>query len=490
MPDYKWNPIEDLPQDWEEFSGDELSSLADIWREQRERLHGSEALKRFNTQLQRRWAIETGIIEGLYTIDRGITQLLIERGIDASLIPHGKTDKPVGTILPIIKDQETVIRGLFDYVGQSRALSTSYIKELHQALTAHQQTVEAYDHLGNCQEVALLRGDWKRLPNNPSRSNGSTHEYCPPEHVASEMDRLIELHAAHCAANVAPEVEAAWLHHRFTQIHPFQDGNGRVARALASLVFLRLGWFPLVVVSDEHRDEYIQALEQADRGDIAGLVNLFARLQREAFVGALSISEDVISGQESLRAVIGSAADRLRGRAEERRAEKTRVFDTAKTLQNITKANFQSVGEEIRSQLAGIEDSYQITADRSSEETNNWFWNQVVDTAKALSYFANLRSYHAWVRLKIQRAGERQTEVIVSFHSLGTEFLGVMAASAFVEHRVPGEDEIATGDGPYPACREVFQFSYNQEPQAVTARFEKWLSSAIIAGLDQWRRQL
>jgi Fic family protein len=48
-------------------------------------------------------------------------------------------------------------------------------------------------------------------------------------HVAAEMDKLVELHREHRAAGVAPEVESAWLHHRFTQIHPFQDGNGRVA---------------------------------------------------------------------------------------------------------------------------------------------------------------------------------------------------------------------------------------------------------------------
>jgi Fic family protein len=46
-------------------------------------------------------------------------------------------------------------------------------------------------------------------------------------------------------------VQAAWLHHRFTQIHPFADGNGQVARAIASLVFIEAGWFPLILKRDE-----------------------------------------------------------------------------------------------------------------------------------------------------------------------------------------------------------------------------------------------
>lgn len=70
------------------------------------------------------------------------------------------------------------------------------------------------------------------------------HEYCPPE---DEINRLLAWHAEHGAAGVCPEVEATWLHHRFAQIHPFEDGNGRVARALAAAVFLRGGYLrPLV----------------------------------------------------------------------------------------------------------------------------------------------------------------------------------------------------------------------------------------------------
>ena len=100
------------------------------------------------------------------------------------------------------------------------------------------------------------------------------------------MDRLIELHEAH--ASIPPEVEAAWLHHRFTQIHPFQDGNGRIARALATLVFVKAGWVPLVVRNEEC-DRYFDALGLADRGDLGNLVKLFAGLQKDGFLKALGL---------------------------------------------------------------------------------------------------------------------------------------------------------------------------------------------------------
>ena len=37
------------------------------------------------------------------------------------------------------------------------------------------------------------------------------------------MDRLIKMYGEHREMGVPPEVEAAWLHHRFARIHPFQE---------------------------------------------------------------------------------------------------------------------------------------------------------------------------------------------------------------------------------------------------------------------------
>jgi len=282
-----WQPIQDLPLNWQTLASSELPPLVTVWNEQADRLRQSGEFQTFNDKLRREIAIETGIIERLYTIDRGITRLLIEQGINEALIPHGSTDRPVKQVISLIKDQEAAIEGLFDFVGGQRTLSTFYIKQLHQLLTQSQDSIEALDTLSDQTfQVSLIKGDYKRQPNNPLRLDGSIHEYCPPEQVASEMDRLISLHHQHGAENIPPEIEAAWLHHRFTQIHPFQDGNGRVARCLASLVFIQASWFPLVLTRDD-RAVYIAALEEGDRGNLSSLVNLFAKSQKQAFCGIL-----------------------------------------------------------------------------------------------------------------------------------------------------------------------------------------------------------
>lgn len=490
MSAYKWTPITDVPENWQALITEDLASLATIWQDRRSHLEGSKALSKFIVQLQRQWAIETGIIEGLYTLDRGVTQTLIEQGIKGSLIPHDKVNKPVSAIIPILKDQESVIEGLFDFVKSTRRLSTSYIKELHQALTAHQDTTEGLDQFGRLIEVPLKRGEWKTFPNNPTRPDGSVHEYCPPEHVSSEMDCLIAMYEVHQANGVSPEMEAAWLHHRFTQIHPFQDGNGRVARALATLIFLRAGWFPLVVVSDQHRSEYIQACEDADKGNLQPLILLFTAIEKQAFVQALSISRDIITDERSTESVIAAAVEKMKERRANPPAEQQKVFDLTGMLESHAEDILKRICADIQQQVRQIDADMLAEVDQSQESTQNRFFVQTIETAKALHYFADLRTYYQWKRLAIWKPAQRQTDILVSFHSLGAEFSGVMAAIVFVIHRWTEEGQEGTFDGPHPVCRDVFQFNYNQDAQKIKERFDVWLNDALVNGLDLWRRQL
>ena len=295
-----WKPIGDYAVAPEKLAQSELRTLQSVWREQRGRLEKLDAFRRFNERLKREWAIETGLIERLYVLDRRAVQLLIDRGIDASLIPRNPVSDRDNTA-SMIRDHEAALDGIFDFVKSRRALTTGYIKEIHALMTRRQGTVEGKDRYGRKVETPLLHGDYKRMPNNPRRPDGEMYEYCPPEHVASEMDRLIAMHREH--AGVSPEVEAAWLHHRFTQIHPFQDGNGRVARALATLVLVKAGWFPLVV-RDRQRGAYIDDLEAADDGNLEGLVRYFADIQKEEFVKALGIAGDVLPASSAAAALL------------------------------------------------------------------------------------------------------------------------------------------------------------------------------------------
>ncbi|GAA6620602.1 hypothetical protein [Scytonema sp. NUACC26] len=117
---FVWKPIEDLPLNWMALASTELEGLARIWKSQARKFQESDALKKFHEQLSREWAIETGIIENLYSIDRDTTQLLIEKGIETALIPYGTTDKPATEIVPVLIAQQEALEALFSFVAQKR----------------------------------------------------------------------------------------------------------------------------------------------------------------------------------------------------------------------------------------------------------------------------------------------------------------------------------------------------------------------------------
>jgi len=127
--------------------------------------------------LIREYAIEGGIIERTYTLDRGITQLLIDRGIDASLIPHNATDKDPQQVARIIQAHQAVVENVFELVKGGRPLTVGVIKEMHAALLQHETVTTAVDTLGRVVDVPLIKGAYKTLPNNPLRPDHSIHEY-------------------------------------------------------------------------------------------------------------------------------------------------------------------------------------------------------------------------------------------------------------------------------------------------------------------------
>ncbi|MEY2715170.1 MAG: hypothetical protein RIT24_1513, partial [Planctomycetota bacterium] len=98
-----YTPITPLPPDWSAMRDDRLSMMADAWKQQRLELDESDALMQFLARLRREWAIETGVIERLYTISDSATKTLIEGGIDASLLSTSDTDKPASEVVAMIK---------------------------------------------------------------------------------------------------------------------------------------------------------------------------------------------------------------------------------------------------------------------------------------------------------------------------------------------------------------------------------------------------
>lgn len=487
-----WQPITNLPNDWEvlieKHSG--LHELVKIWKKQRQLLENTNSYKIFMDKLGRKIAIETGAIERLYTIDRGITYLLIERGIDEALIPHGTTDKPAEEVVRIIRDHEASIQQVFNFVGAQRDLSTSFIKQLHQLLTRNQEYTEAKDQFGKLGKLELLKGDWKKRDNNPQRPDGSIHNYCPYEHVPAQMDMLIKWHLEHTQMGISPEVEAAWLHHRFTQIHPFEDGNGRVARNLATLIFLRAGWFPLTIYNDgdeiEGRVRYIEASEEADDGNLQPLIDLFAQSQKQAFMQSLSLSEDVLNTARNYQASLGAVFERLQDKEKSRReAELTQLKERTEIIFENGLTRFKQVETDMRNGFRALEHPPVINTYHAKDGDRNehYYRYQIIETAKTHTYYANLDVYRSWICLSLKN-DELTTKLLISFHLLGHEARGVMICSACIWRESPSEQ------GSFPSIENLtplsrtFEITLTENKDSLHKRYEGWLEEVVVLGIN------
>ena len=115
----------------------------------------------------------------------------------------------------------------------------------------------------------------RRADQRPRRPRNELNETGHGKHTSNDaIDR------AHQVLASRPWQRAA-VARRFLQIHPFEDGNGRVGRAISSLVLIEDGWLPLTVTRTD-RLSYIDALRAADAGDLGSLVRLVGTLQRQS----------------------------------------------------------------------------------------------------------------------------------------------------------------------------------------------------------------
>ena len=171
---HRWQPITDLPDDWPSLCRPDLHRVHEQWTAARDRMADPEPVRQMQERLMTVWAIETGIIERLYSVDRGVTIALAEVGLDA--MEQFSAD---GRVTPearlLIEDQRAALEMVMDLVGGRRALTASYIRELYQGLTEHQDTRDAIDAQGVDSPRRCSRASGSDCRTTPSaRTDGST----------------------------------------------------------------------------------------------------------------------------------------------------------------------------------------------------------------------------------------------------------------------------------------------------------------------------
>ncbi|MDW7776430.1 MAG: Fic family protein [Methanosarcinales archaeon] len=217
-----------------------------------------DSLKKLNEEMRLLHTYHSNAIEG-NTLTLSETKLVLEEGITVggkSLREHLETTNNAKA---------------FDYiekiVGKKKKIDHITIQKIHEIVNA-----------GILEEAGRYRTKNVRI---------TGAKKTPPDwsKVVQLMDVLIE-NIEKSEKN--PIETSAFLHHRFVEIHPFIDGNGRVARLLTNLYLIGLGYSP-IVIKTEDRTKYYRYLKAADSGNPGPFANFIAKAIDESFTLLLSI---------------------------------------------------------------------------------------------------------------------------------------------------------------------------------------------------------
>ncbi|MFO7883755.1 MAG: Fic family protein [Desulfobacteraceae bacterium] len=200
-------------------------------------------------QLRNLWTHTSTAIEG-NTLTLGETAFVLEEGLTVSGKPLKDHEEVVGHARAI-----DLIYGLLE---QEMAFGEQELFDLHKAVQT-QVLLDIYKPVGA----------WKKEPNSTVgviKEKQVVFEYASPDDVPYLMENWFDLYRqvdrARKTGDRTSTLDAyAALHVSFVRIHPFFDGNGRLARLIANLPVLKSGLPPLIIPR-EQRKEYIDALSE------------------------------------------------------------------------------------------------------------------------------------------------------------------------------------------------------------------------------------
>jgi hypothetical protein len=241
-------------------------------------------------------AHQSGALDGMHDGDRGVALSLL-RG--------------VSSLAAVADDARAHVRANYDGLRLAQVAtdgdvaSDAWIRRVHEVACRPQLTHAVHGESG-VQDHVLATGDYKHHPNHARTASGDWVAHAPVSRLPDEMGRFLAVVGSAEFAGLHPYARAAFVHHAIGHIAPFADGNGRVARVLASAYLLRTpGAVPFLVFADE-----ASGYEATIAGTPAELVALVER-QARTIVGMLADLRR--AGNESPEQA--AALDRWRRRA-------------------------------------------------------------------------------------------------------------------------------------------------------------------------------
>lgn len=141
-------------------------------------------------------------------------------------------------------------------------LTETFIRQLHHTLLREDYTVWRQLPGGKQTSYVVHAGVYKTRPNSVITQTGERFEYASPEETPALMYDLVSWYNEN-ESRLSPIELASLFHYRYIRIHPFEDGNGRIARLMVNFILSRKG-YPMLVVKSKDKENYLKALEQCD----------------------------------------------------------------------------------------------------------------------------------------------------------------------------------------------------------------------------------
>ena len=179
----------------------------------------------------------------------------------------------------------------------------------------------------------------------PVEISGSGFPPPGPESVAAQMQEFANwfkdasVPSEETFAGVDGLVVAAVAHTWFVSIHPFIDGNGRVARLLMNLVLMRHG-FPIAIISKEDRLRYYDALEESQGSDLTP----FTALLVECIEESLEEYEDAAREQQQHMEWVQSLAARF---TQPERTRAQNEYEVWRNAMELLKSYFKQIADNL-----------------------------------------------------------------------------------------------------------------------------------------------
>lgn len=177
---------------------------------------------------------------------------------------------------------------------EERPLTETFLKKLNEVILVRPFWKNAITPDGQDTRRLIKVGEYKEHPNHVLLPNGELFRYAEPGETPAKMGDLMAFFKEESTTKKHhPLWLAAMMHYEFVLIHPFDDGNGRIARLLMNYV-LSKNDFPPVIIKTKDKREYLNALNKADTGNR----DAFVRYIGEQLIWSLELSIKAAKGFE------------------------------------------------------------------------------------------------------------------------------------------------------------------------------------------------